>query len=224
MPAELYEEISRPGPVARLDYEVRMRLAPFLGFDPSIARLHSGPTAARAARALRAQAFAIGHDIFFAEGRFETRSPEGLALVAHELTHVGQQTRARSAELRYFTPQGGDTMEAEAQQVGGRVQAQARRGGSRKAAEHKSEDLLHSEASPPKPSMTFAVPAPAPGAETTPEPSKTATHEHEAKGTGGKQAPSSRGSDATAIADRVYDLMREEIRLARQRGVPRFAI
>ena len=225
MPAELFEEITRPRSIpARLDYAIRMRLAPFLGFDPWIARLHSGPAAARAARALRAQAFAIGHDVFFAEGRFETRTSEGLALLAHELTHVGQQARARSSELRFFTPEGGDVMEAEAQQVASRVQSQDRRGHRGIGPRHEGqEDLLHSEAHPPKPSMSFAMPAPAPGAESTPEPSKTATHEREAKGKGGKQGPSSRGSDANAVAERVYDLMREEIRLGRQRGAARFA-
>ncbi|HEX5322521.1 MAG TPA: DUF4157 domain-containing protein [Capsulimonadaceae bacterium] len=221
--AELYAEIERSRPSAsRLDYDVRMRLAPFLGFDPWIARVHRGPTAARAARALRAQAFALGQDIFFGDDRYETRTREGMGLLAHELTHVGQQVRTGGVELRFFTPAGGDILEQEAQAVASRVQAHSGHIEAKKGP-RKHEDILHSDARAPKPSMTFAMPAPSPRAESMPEPSQTATQEHEAGGKGGKQATPSRGADATAVANRVYDLMREEIRLTRQRGVPRFA-
>jgi len=56
---------------------------PHLGFDPSIAKLHFGPTAHAAAKSLGADAFTVGKDIFFAEGKFEEalRSVERALLI-----------------------------------------------------------------------------------------------------------------------------------------------
>ncbi len=42
-------------------------------------------------RELNAQAFTVGSDIFMAEGKYNPGSSEGQGLLAHELTHVGQQ-------------------------------------------------------------------------------------------------------------------------------------
>lgn len=96
--------------------QVRAELAPHLGFDPSQARLHVGPGAAAAARDMGAEAFTIGRDVFFGAGKFDPASREGLGLIAHELTHVGQQTAASNTAHR-FTREGGDAMEQEAQKT-----------------------------------------------------------------------------------------------------------
>jgi hypothetical protein len=61
-----------------------------LGLD--VVRIHTGPASSRAAAALNAQAFAIGRDIYFAAGRYDPHSVAGQRLVAHELTHVIQQS------------------------------------------------------------------------------------------------------------------------------------
>lgn len=220
-PAEFLDTLMNAGAPGRLEHAVRMRLAPVLGFDPGIARIHHGPAAARAARALRAEAFAVGRDVFFAEGRFETRTPAGLALLAHELTHVRQQTSRQRHEMRFFTQQGGDAMEAEAQEAAAKVQAQAQAGrDSTHKGEVEQDTLLHQDAHVPRPSMAFAIPSPAARAETMPEPSQTATDQQEA----GKGGPQARGADARAVAERVYDLMRDEIRLARERAGMRRAV
>ena len=39
---------------------------------------------------------AIGHDIFFGQGRYSSSTPEGKRLLAHELTHVVQQHGRRA--------------------------------------------------------------------------------------------------------------------------------
>ena len=57
------------------------------------ARLHTGAAADSAAQARGAEAFTIGREVFFAEGRFDPFSPRGQALIAHELTHVAQDAR-----------------------------------------------------------------------------------------------------------------------------------
>jgi hypothetical protein len=105
------------GAGAPVDTNLRDRLAPHLGFDPTGARLHTGPAAAMAARELGAEAFAIGPDVFFGEGNFQPHSRAGLGLIAHELTHVGQQTGVRGHAARFYSARGGDEMEVEAQRT-----------------------------------------------------------------------------------------------------------
>ncbi|MFO0745307.1 MAG: DUF4157 domain-containing protein [Myxococcota bacterium] len=54
-------------------------------------RVHDGPEAAALCRELRANAFAVGRHGVFAAGRYQPGDEAGLALIAHELTHVWQQ-------------------------------------------------------------------------------------------------------------------------------------
>ncbi len=61
-----------------------------LGTAAREARIHRDGQADRMARRLQADAVTIGADIFFRYGRFEPESPEGFALLSHELTHVRQ--------------------------------------------------------------------------------------------------------------------------------------
>jgi hypothetical protein len=60
------------------------------GIDFSSVRLHPAG-AERACRALRARAFTVGRDIYFAAGAFAPHTPGGLRLLAHEVAHVVQQ-------------------------------------------------------------------------------------------------------------------------------------
>lgn len=82
-----------------------------LGHDFANVRVHSGPDAAASARALQAQAYTVGSDVVFGADRYRPRDPAGQALLAHELTHVVQQT-AGSARAATGSPQ---AAEAEAQ-------------------------------------------------------------------------------------------------------------
>ncbi len=75
------------------------------------ARLHTGPGAAHTAAVLEADAFTVGNDIFFAEGKYDPSSVRGQALLAHELTHVRQQT---VGEIRGYESEGSGEAEAEA--------------------------------------------------------------------------------------------------------------
>ncbi|TMC55582.1 MAG: DUF4157 domain-containing protein [Chloroflexi bacterium] len=61
------------------------------GADLSGVRVHADGEAQTLNRELDAQAFTVGSDIFFDEGKFSPSSSEGQGLLAHELTHVGQQ-------------------------------------------------------------------------------------------------------------------------------------
>ena len=63
-----------------------------LGQDLGSVRVHSEDQAGRAANALRAQAFTVGNHIAFAPGRYSPSTVAGRRLLAHELTHVAQQS------------------------------------------------------------------------------------------------------------------------------------
>lgn len=62
-----------------------------LGHDFSNVRVHAGSQANKTTRALAADAFTVGNDIFFARGTYDPQSAHGQRLLAHELVHVTQQ-------------------------------------------------------------------------------------------------------------------------------------
>lgn len=64
------------------------------GADFSGVRVHTGSEAAQLNRDLSAQAFTVGSDVYFGEGKFAPGSGEGKRLLGHELTHVVQQSRS----------------------------------------------------------------------------------------------------------------------------------
>ncbi|RMG07653.1 MAG: DUF4157 domain-containing protein [Planctomycetota bacterium] len=71
---------------------VRARMEGILGSDFSSVRVHRDEAAHRAASSIGARAFTLGTDVFFRRGAYDPGTAEGLALLAHELTHVAQNT------------------------------------------------------------------------------------------------------------------------------------
>ncbi|MDF0668203.1 MAG: DUF4157 domain-containing protein [Nitrospira sp.] len=65
-----------------------------LGHDFSQVRVHSGDAAEQSAREVHANAYTVGHNIVLGTGRFAPGTREGWRLIAHELTHVVQQSGA----------------------------------------------------------------------------------------------------------------------------------
>lgn len=61
------------------------------GADFAKVRLHADVRADQLSRALQAQAFTTGQDIFFRRGEYDAGSTRGQYTLAHELTHVVQQ-------------------------------------------------------------------------------------------------------------------------------------
>jgi hypothetical protein len=59
-------------------------------------RIHTGSMAAGVTSKFNADAVTIGKDIFFGAGKYDSTSPEGKALIGHELTHVLQDPAAGS--------------------------------------------------------------------------------------------------------------------------------
>lgn len=99
------------------------QLSSQLGHDFSHVQVHTDGAAADAATALGAEAFALGQDVFFGQGKYNPDSPSGKALLAHELTHVVQQDEGRlpSTGGGFSVSDPGDAVEREASREAARV-------------------------------------------------------------------------------------------------------
>lgn len=80
--------------------------------DFSRVRIHTDSRAAESARAVGAHAYTAGHHIVFDAGKYAPQTHEGRALIAHELTHVQQQTAGTSGVLQR-QPKAGDEKKEE---------------------------------------------------------------------------------------------------------------
>jgi len=75
-----------------LDPSTRREMESRIGYDFSSVRLHTDSRAADSAQSLSAHAYTVGSNVVFAPGRYAPQTGEGRRLLAHELTHVVQQT------------------------------------------------------------------------------------------------------------------------------------
>ena len=81
---------------------LRTKMESGFGADFSGVRLHTGSQAAGLSNTLKAKAFAYGNDIFFNSGQYNPQSATGQHLIAHELTHVMQQSgKVGREEINY---------------------------------------------------------------------------------------------------------------------------
>ncbi|GEM_PF-2538058 len=87
----VHEALRSPG--KPLDANVRTLMEPRFGHDFSEVRIHNDEKADESARMVNALAFTVGDNIAFAGGRYVPDSENGQRLIAHELTHVVQQSR-----------------------------------------------------------------------------------------------------------------------------------
>jgi len=75
----------------------RVSLEPHLGLDLSDVRVHADAESDELSRQLNAKAFTTAKDVFFRSGDYQPGIPEGQKLLAHELTHVAQQSEGPPA-------------------------------------------------------------------------------------------------------------------------------
>lgn len=80
------------GSGSRLHPGIRRDMERTLGHDFSNVRLHTDAEASQSAGSLKARAYTVGRDIVFGAGQYSPHSREGRSLLAHELTHVVQQS------------------------------------------------------------------------------------------------------------------------------------
>jgi len=78
-----------------LSAEVRAFMEPRFGVDLGGVRVHTGGEAVQLTQALKAQAFTHGQDVYFGAGKYDPGTDAGKRLLAHELTHVVQQSGGR---------------------------------------------------------------------------------------------------------------------------------
>jgi hypothetical protein len=121
------DALARAGSGQALPEELRRKLEDDLGYALHRVRIHTDGVAADAARAIRAQAFTVGEDIFFAQGAFAPGTREGQKLIVHELTHVVQawegRTRRGSTGIEISDP--GESLELEAEATAERLDRRA---------------------------------------------------------------------------------------------------
>lgn len=117
---------SKRGGGQALDGGVRGQMESAFGADFGGVRVHTDSESDALNRSLNARAFATGQDIFFRQGAYSPGSSAGRELLAHELTHVVQQSgdEVRS-KLTVGAP--GDRYEQEADQVARDVVAREER-------------------------------------------------------------------------------------------------
>jgi hypothetical protein len=75
-----------------LDSGVRRFMEPKFNYDFSQVRIHTDSASMQSADDLNARAYTIGKDIYFGRGEYQPETADGQQLLAHELTHVIQQS------------------------------------------------------------------------------------------------------------------------------------
>jgi hypothetical protein len=85
---------------APIDRETKSFFEQRFGYDFSRVRIHDDDSATSGARAIGADAYTVGEDIFFAKGMYRPDTLQGKLLLAHELTHVVQQQQLRRLQQR----------------------------------------------------------------------------------------------------------------------------
>jgi maltoporin len=92
-------------------------------------RVHANAQAADSARAVNALAYTVGSDMVFADNQYAANTSAGRRLLAHELTHIVQQSSENGhaqlrSELTINHP--GDAFEQEANVAAGGVMKDCR--------------------------------------------------------------------------------------------------
>ena len=99
-----------------LDAETRVEMESSFGQDFGDVRVHTGSQADQLNQEVEARAFTTGSDVFFRDGTYAPGSSAGKELLAHELTHVVQQSEVpATGPSRITSPD--DAVEKEAASV-----------------------------------------------------------------------------------------------------------
>jgi hypothetical protein len=91
-PASLSVSAALSAPGEPLDSGTRAYMESRFGHDFGQVRVHADAAAAASARSVDALAYTVGHDVVFAAGQYAPNESAGRRLLAHELTHVVQQS------------------------------------------------------------------------------------------------------------------------------------
>jgi hypothetical protein len=165
-----------------------------MGRTMSDIRIHSGGQAGDLARRLGARAFTVGRDIYVRPELVEPMTPEGEALLAHEMSHVMEQSGREAPDMPLLRPESGGA----------------------------SAHFGHSAGMPVQRAVDTAVPASLSGSEASAERVEgSARQSAQSSQSSSGQAPSTdapQPPDAEEVADKVYRMMVDELVLDRERG------
>jgi hypothetical protein len=90
VPPIVHDVLRSPG--QPLEESTRVFTEARFGHDFSQVRVHRDAKAAESAQAVNALAYTVGHDVVFGAGQYQPGTSAGKRLLAHELTHVIQQS------------------------------------------------------------------------------------------------------------------------------------
>lgn len=112
---QVKQTVSEPG--QPLDSATQSRLEGSFDVDLSEVKVHHNAHANQSAAALNARAYTVGKHVAFGQGEYHPTTQQGQALLAHELTHVAQQSDSSNANPASFRLQPAKSAaEAEASQ------------------------------------------------------------------------------------------------------------
>lgn len=129
-----------------LEGGVQEQMGGAMGQDFSEVKVHTSRESDDLNRQLGAKAFTTGKDIFFREGSYEPHSSSGQELIAHELTHVSQQSAGRvhsGGRMAVNAP--GDSFEQEADALAKAVIAPGIASGIQRQTEEEEEPVQAQE-------------------------------------------------------------------------------
>jgi hypothetical protein len=113
VPSIVHEVLGSPG--QPLDSATRSFMESRFGHDFSRVRVHTDVKAIESARAVQARAYTVGQNMVFGSGQYIPHTTDGKRLLAHELTHVVQQTGRTISLDRLQVGESNDSFEREAQ-------------------------------------------------------------------------------------------------------------
>jgi hypothetical protein len=80
-----------------IDASTREFMGSRFSYDFSKVRIHADTRAGSSAQAINALAYTMGHHIIFGPGQYVPNTTEGKRLLAHELTHIVQQSKSQTS-------------------------------------------------------------------------------------------------------------------------------
>lgn len=122
VPPIVHEVLRSPG--QPLDATARGFMETRFGHDFSRVRVHRDAKAMESARAVDALAYTVGNNMVFARSNYASNTTEGRRLLAHELTHVVQQTKENGGgrpQCNLMINQQGDAFEQESDAAARRI-------------------------------------------------------------------------------------------------------
>src|SRR5260370_12509741 len=115
VPPIVHDVLRSPG--QPLDSSTRAFMEPRFGHDFGNVSVHTNSRAAESAHAITASAYAVGRDVVFGSGQYDPHTTAGQRLLAHELTHVGQQSVQSTSPGKLELGRSDDRLEREARQM-----------------------------------------------------------------------------------------------------------